>query len=156
MPDVVVTVPKKTWLDWIGEGDPAGTPSTGEEWGFYLGGGSPAIAPGERVYVVAHGLLRGYAPLTRLAWVYPSSGREAPQGYGNPVLCRRGGAVAVTIPTPIQGFRGWRYRDWDRGIEVPFPEWRTKGVPVPSSRSGKLDEYTRLTLLDCGDRGRHV
>ena len=33
-----------------------------------------------------------------------------------------------TIPTPIQGFRGYRYRSWDRAEEMPFPEWQTDGV----------------------------
>lgn len=43
-------------------------------------------------------------------------------------LVRRAGAVAVTIPEPITGFRGWRYRWWPREAEVPFPDWRTQGV----------------------------
>lgn len=127
MGDVVVTVPQRLWHDWIAEGDAVGERDSGTEWGFCLGGSAPDIAPGDRVYIVAHGLLRGYAPLTRLAWV--CYGREAPRGMGSPVLCRRGGAVACTIPTPIPGFRGWRYRDWERSAEVPFPEWRTRGVP---------------------------
>lgn len=112
--DVVVTVPKSFGLDtWIEEGDPAGTPWSGQEWHFYLGGGVPTIKPGELVYVTYNGKLRGYAPLVRVEW------------YGNRrfALVRHGGAVAVTIPEFIQGFRGWRYRWWDRSIEVPFPEW---------------------------------
>ena len=118
MSDVVVTVPKGIWEDWIAEGDAVGEPATGEEWGFYTSGGSPKIVPGERVYVVAHGLLRGYAPLTRLV----VEGRRI-------VFCRRGGAVAVTVPWHIQGFRGWRYRDWKREDEIAFPTWRTENVP---------------------------
>jgi hypothetical protein len=111
--DVVVTVPKNLWFDWIDEGDAAGTPETGEEWGFYLSnyGPRPNIKPGDRVYIVAFGRLRGYAPLTRL-------------NLDPLCLCRRGGAVAVTIDEEIRGFQGWRYRWWDRGLEVPFPDWR--------------------------------
>lgn len=115
MADVVVTVPKALWRDWIEEGDAVGERESGEEWAFYfypLPSGFPSIAPGERVYIVAHGMLRGYAPLTRMS-VHP------------PALCRRGGAVAVTIPEPIHGFRGWRVRWWERTAEVPFPAWRT-------------------------------
>ncbi|MGH9364737.1 MAG: hypothetical protein ACRD1B_05670 [Thermoanaerobaculia bacterium] len=118
MPDVVVTVPKRLWLDWIAEGDGVGEPETGEEWGFYTSGGRPDIQPGDRVYIVAHGRLRGYAPLTRLV----VEGRRL-------VFCRRAGAVAVTIPEPIRGFQGWRYCWWDREAEVPFPQWETAGVP---------------------------
>jgi hypothetical protein len=123
MPDVVVTVPKAIWEDWIAEGDAAGDPESGEEWGFYTGGGTPRIEPGERVYVVAHGRLRGYAPLTRLA-------RAGPRV----VFCRKGGAVAVTIAPPIRGFQGWQYRWWDRKIEIPFPDWKTADVPVKEAR----------------------
>lgn len=114
MPDLVVTVPMGFWPDWIAEGDAAGEPDTGEEWGFYLGGAKPDIAPGDRLYIVARGLVRGYAPVTRLA-----------RNEGQWVICRRGGAVAVTIPERVTGFRGWRRRWWERDAEVPFPGWRT-------------------------------
>jgi hypothetical protein len=119
--DVVVTVPKEIWLDWIYEGDAAGEAPTGEEWGYYLYGAKPEISPGDRVYIVAHGRLRGYSPLTRIG--------ESGNGYA---LCRQAGAVAVTIPEPIIGFRGWKYRWWEQSIEVPFPDWRTSGVVMRS------------------------
>jgi hypothetical protein len=109
-----VTVPLWFGLDtWIWEGDPAGTPWSGTEWDFYLGGGAPVMEPGDRVYVVYGGKLRGYAPLVRIGL--------RPRGCS---LVRHGGAVAVTIPEHIRGFRGFRYRWWDRAIEQPFPAWR--------------------------------
>lgn len=115
--DVVVTVPKWFGLnDWIAEGDPAGAPWSGTEWDFYLGGGKPDMQPGDRVYVVYDGKLRGYAPLVRIA--APKS--LGPNRYS---LVRHGGAVAVTIPEYIRGFRGFRYRWWDLAYERPFPEW---------------------------------
>lgn len=116
MADVVVTVPQNIWEDWIAEGDAAGEPASGEEWGYYMGGAKPPVQPGDRVYIVACGALRGYAPLTRLV-----------RYEGRWVLCREAGAVAVTIPEPIKGFRGWRRRWWKREDEVPFPEWRHRG-----------------------------
>jgi hypothetical protein len=127
MSDVVVTVPKDRWEEWIDEGDlPGETWGTGDAgkdgwYDFYLGGPFPDIAPGERVYVVAHGRLRGYAPLVRVD-------RRARS------LVRQGGAVAVTIDEPIRGFRGWRYRWWDRADERSFPDWalaETPGEPTP-------------------------
>lgn len=112
--DVCVTVPKSFGLDtWIREGDAAGTPESGQDWHFYLGGPRPAIQPGDRVYVVYNGKLRGYAPLVRIerdGWRF--------------ALVRRGGAVAVTIDEPIRGFRGWHYRWWGYDREYPFPGWR--------------------------------
>lgn len=116
MTDVVVTVPKSFGLaHWIEEGDPAGEPWSGEEWGFYTWGARPKIAPGERVYIVYNGKLRGYAPLIRLV---------AEEKFGELVFVRGGDAVAVTIEEPIRGFRGWRYRWWETNKEVPFPNWK--------------------------------
>ena len=86
MPDLVVTVPKPLWRDWIAEGDAAGEPETGEEWGFYVHG-RPSIKRGERLYIAAWGCVRGYAPVTRVA--------QAEPGYW--AICREGGAVAMTI-----------------------------------------------------------
>lgn len=118
--DVCVTVPLTFGLDrWIAEGDAAGEPSSGEEWDFYLGGPVPTIRSGERVYVVYNRALRGYAPLARIA-----RGEAGGLMRGSFSLVRRGDAVAVTIPEAIPGFRGWRYRWWDRAAEVPFPDWQ--------------------------------
>lgn len=128
MPDVVVTVPKAIWFDWIAEGDAVGEPPTGEEWGYTTWGPKPDIQPGERVYIVAHGRLRGYAPLSRLEYDHRQSG----QGYV--AFGRKGGAVAVTIPRPIRGFRGWRYVDWKREEEIPFPNWKTEGIELSKVR----------------------
>jgi hypothetical protein len=114
MTDVVVTVPKGLWMEWIAEGDLPGDDPTGDEYAFYLGGPRPDIQPGDRVYIVAHGKLRGYAPLTRIM--------ETNSGFA---LCRSGNAIACTIPQKTTGFRGWRYRWWGRETEQPFPDWRT-------------------------------
>ncbi len=108
--DVVVTVPKDRWAAWLAEGDLPGDEWSQAESYFHIGGALPQLVPGERVYVVAYGKLRGYASLVYLH----------PAGY----LVRRSGAVAVTIPESIPGFRGWRYRWWNRKDEVPFPNWR--------------------------------
>lgn len=108
MSDVVVTVPKGLWDEWIAEGDLPGQPWSGR-YSYFFVSRLPEIAPGERVYIVAHNRLRGYAPLHSL---------------GDGALVRCGGAVAVTIPAPIRGFRGWHYRWWPRYDEQPFPAWR--------------------------------
>ncbi len=133
MSDLVVTCPKTFWHLWIAEGDPAGTPWSGVEWGWYLGGRRPDIAPGDRLYVVAWGKVRGFAPVTGLQafdfdgqrWVDAHQARRVEQWC----ICRRGDAVAVTIPEHIPGFRGWRRRWWPREHECPFPDWQTFGVP---------------------------
>lgn len=170
MADVVVTVPKDLWLDWLEEGDLPGAAWSGNFWSFYLGGPIPKVdflghydpeqswavskvrpsaglwpvsdagpdearptenlvwerreegsvyrlvAADQRCYVVAHGRLRGYAPL--YAVEVDESGRRFIS------LIRRGGAHAVTIAAPIIGFRGYRYRWWSRDQEVAFPGWR--------------------------------
>lgn len=132
MADVVVTVPKRLWAEWLSEGDLAdggAQPAPWEElaeYGFNLGPGLavPDINPGERVYVVAHGRLRGYSPLVDVE-------RDSTRFGGRPgttALVRHGGAVASTIAETVRGFQGWRYRWWDRAAEIPFPDWREAGV----------------------------
>lgn len=115
MVDLVGTCPKDFWPEWIAEGDAAGEPATGEEWGWYTQHASMLrlIRPGDRFYVVAWGRLRGWAPVTRVTHSF---------------IGRQGGAVACTIPEPIPGFRGLRERWWPRETEVPFPDWKTAGV----------------------------
>lgn len=124
MPDVVVTVPINFALPefpglrgldaWCAEGDVAGEKESGQLWRFSTSAGRPDIMPGERVYVVCEDRLRGYAPLVQV------------RCSGNGVeLIRGGGAVAITIAGKIPGFRGWRYRWWNRDIETLFPDWRS-------------------------------
>lgn len=116
MADLVGTCPKDFWEEWIAEGDAAGTPESGEEWGWYTGDRKAAsMKPGDRFYVVAHGKLRGWAPVTRV--------QHNPDGF---MICRRGNAVACTIPQPIPGFRGLRLRWWNRDEEQPFENWRQR------------------------------
>ena len=119
MSDLVVTVRKAMWDMWFLEGDAVGTPETGEEWAFFLDGGRPPIGPGDRLYIVAWNRLRGYAPVTRLA--------QTDRGWA---ICRKGGAVAVTIRDEIKGFRGFRKVWWTREQELPFPRWQIEGVPL--------------------------
>jgi hypothetical protein len=132
MPDVVVTVPKTFrygsaapgLASWVAEGCCAGDPLDPEDadelFVFTTYGMRPDIAPGERVYVVCQDRVRGYAPLVELRWPYHPDFR----GPGRVELIRGPAAVAVTIPERVTGFRGWRYRFWDRAAEVPFPDWR--------------------------------
>lgn len=124
MPDVVVTVPinfrfaeapNLRGLDaWCAEGDAAGSDDSGTLWRFTTSGGLPNIQRGERVYVVCEDRLRGYSPLVSVR----IEGRRIH-------LIRGGSAVAMTIPGNITGFGGWRYRWWNREVEVPFPNWMT-------------------------------
>jgi hypothetical protein len=114
--DVVVTVPKQLWLGWIDEGDLPESIWSGYESHFWLSS-LPDIHVGERVYVVAHGKLRGYAPLVGVE-------KHCRLNWSKSCLVRRGNAVSVTIAESILGFRGFRYRWWDRGAETPFPDWK--------------------------------
>ena len=113
--DVAVTVPMRMWEEWIAEGDAVGESYQGDLWGYSTGGGRPPCRPGDRVYIVAHGKLRGYSPLVYLE-------RDGHRWC----MVRGGGAVAVTIREPIQGFRGWRRRWWSVEDERPFPNWRQR------------------------------
>lgn len=116
MSDVVVTVPKSMWVHWVAEGDLPGEEPQYESHFWLPQHSLPRIKPGERVYIVAHGKLRGYAPLVDVEKSCELNGYRA-------CLIREGGAVAVTIPEEIRGFQGWRYRWWPRELEMPFPDW---------------------------------
>ena len=106
------------WQEWIAEGDLPGEESLYENHFWLNGFAMPQIARGDRVYIVAHGKLRGYSPLVRVE-------RTCKLNPNRSCLLRRGDAKAVTIPEPIRGFQGWRYRWWERDQELPFPEWMT-------------------------------
>ena len=120
MSDLVGTCPKDFWKDWLAEGGlPGEDPGPWSEWSWYSNHPLAAsIQPGDRFYIVAHGRLRGYAPVVRV---------ESPacdnHNYKYAII-RRFGAVAVTIPQEIRGFRGLRIRWWDRQDEIPFPNWK--------------------------------
>lgn len=120
MSDVVVTVPKRLWADWLAEGDLPGQDAEYESH-FWVWSQVPFVKPGDRVYIVAHGRLRGYAPLVRQEQICKLNGRMG-------CLVREGGAVAVTIDEPIRGFQGVRKVWWSRDQERPFPDWQTAGV----------------------------
>ncbi|WP_192252018.1 hypothetical protein [Mesorhizobium silamurunense] len=143
MVDLVVTCPKSFWHEWIAEGDPAGSKWSGQEWGWYIRSRTrPPIEIGDRLYVVAHNRLRGYAPVTALrglsfdpkhgakdsAGVYTDVAELEASPPRDPIqdwcICRCGDATAVTIPEALKGFQGWRYPVWQRAAEIPFPNWR--------------------------------
>jgi hypothetical protein len=143
--DLIVTVPKSFGLySWVGEGDAAGTQWSGKEWDFYLPLRTPwpPINPGDRVYVTYNGILRGYAPLVRVARYNHS--------YS---LVRHGNAVAITIDEPVPGFRGWKERWWPREKEYPFdyewydgrPAWT---VPMEISVRAGPERGTRIVYFD--------
>lgn len=132
MSDVVITIPKQLWAGWLEEGALPGEPDDGRL--FYAQvHNAPRITPGGRVYVVAHGRLRGYAPLVSLDDTIPAccdldetmeQWREEHVDGRHFYLVRAAGAVALTIDEEIRGFQGWRYRWWDRADERPFPDWQ--------------------------------
>jgi len=117
--DLVGTCPKDFWEEWLGEGDCAGSEESGAEYGWYTGSGmAERIGAGDRFYVVAHGKLRGWAPVVRV------ENSRSDNARGSWVIVRKGGAVACTVPQEMRGFRGLRKRWWPRWAEVAFPGWR--------------------------------
>jgi hypothetical protein len=138
MTDIVVCVPQHRWIGWLAEGTLPDEPCPIEtEYHWFGSETTPMISQSERVYIVAHGRLRGYAPLVRLdtrddvlrRWcAQKDPSIPAPGTWWWPsakwALVRHGGAVAVTIPEPIRGFPGWRTRWWQRETELPFSDWQ--------------------------------
>lgn len=173
MADLVVTVPRDLWVDWIAEGDAVGEPETGEEWGFMLGWQRPPIAAGDRLYIVAHDRLRGFAPVTRVAFLC-DDGRDLPKrprcsdGTWEPgrwAVGRRGGAQAITIGPKhsrperadqddlayIRGFQGFALRWWPREDEFAFEDWKTRDLwlnRAAAQRKREIDKAKRAHDLE--------
>lgn len=142
--DVVVTVPMTRWAAWLAEGDLPGQEPEYDSH-FWFAGPIPDMQPGDRVYIVAHGRVRGWAPLVEIE-------QSCALNPSRRCFLRTGGAVAVTLrcgrrngrmwecnrhetgcppephALPVTGFRGWRKVWWPREIEMPFPVWQTEGV----------------------------
>ena len=106
----------KEWDEWLAEGDCAGEPATGQEYEWQTRSRMALqIRPGDRFYVVAHGKLRGWAPVVRVEkW-------RTFDGSWCFAIVRAGKAVACTLPYPVPGFRGLRKRWWGRYEEMQFP-----------------------------------
>lgn len=112
--DLVGTVPMARWEEWIEEGDLPGDEWLGDYYGWETRDHTAKNAhPGDLFYIVAHGKLRGYAPVARVIW-----------WEGAYRIIRGPGAVACTLPDEIKGFRGLRVRWWSREREIAFPDWR--------------------------------
>lgn len=155
MSDIVVTLPKSfTWAGapglkglgaWLAEGDAAGEPRSGADYCWSIGAHAPRIEPGERVYVCYNGQLIGFAPLLHVQ----STMAHAFDGKPRYLLVRGGGAECVTIPEFISGFRGYRYRWWERHNEVPIANWREMvrearaGRTVPMARAACPERSTQ-------------
>ena len=119
--DIVATVPEQEWEDWLAEGDCAGDVPSGKEHGWktdlrFL----PDVEPGDRLYIVSHHRVRGFARVLRVD--------RTPDENGEGTIWRGSGAAAVTIPEAVRGFGGIRHRWWDPSDETYFPKWRTEGV----------------------------
>lgn len=135
MADQVATVPMHLWWSWLAEGGLAPTDGSAEPWDgateshFWLPVLPRGVHAGDRLYLVAHGHVRGYAPIAYMEDICRLNPHRA-------CLVRRGGAVAVTPmaagrPVYVRGFQGARERWWARAVEAPFAHWQTYGVRPP-------------------------
>lgn len=149
MADVVVTVPQSRWAAWVGEGDLPGAEAEYESH-FMFAGPIPKVELGDRVYIVAWGLVRGYAPLVaveercsldpRRHCFLREGGAEAVtprcrRHHGRMWTCNQPGCIRGEPwfvnndhPLTVTGFRGVIARWWPREIEMPFPDWQWEGV----------------------------
>lgn len=132
--DIVVPIKAEDWDGWLAEGDLAGEPWSGEEHALTVRS-RPDIEPGERVYILAGGIIRGYAPLLRAEYAWK-------RGYWYTYLIRGDGARAMTPmcsrpdqcdcslgwraphPRRFAAFGTFRYRSWTYGEEWKLIDWR--------------------------------
>lgn len=134
MPDIIVTTPKDRRADAAAEAEDA--KQYGGDTLYFRRIGNYAhlcVRPGERIYFVEDGYVRGFALLdhTRTAQeprTCDTTGREYPEGF---FLFMRADSWKWIQPIPMQGFQGWRYAhrcDLPEDVEIvggwldPMPE----------------------------------
>lgn len=110
MPDIVMTIPKSiSWEDYEREILAAGQHMVMN----YRVPNRPKIEPGERCYIVHHGVVRGYMNVVGVAFrpgfYCTTTGRYWPEGW----YVQRSGQFFKIDPIPMKGFQGYRY--WKGG-----------------------------------------
>lgn len=134
MADLVVCVKETHWREWLKAGDHAGDPWSGRLHGFKLPPvPTPNAKPGDRVYVMMNGIVRGYAPLVRIerldwgiALIRGGGAQAVTPMCLYPGRCPAGGPAHSPHPAVWDGFAGVRERWWDRLTEWRWPNWRTE------------------------------
>lgn len=117
MTDIVITIPRETWGDWLAHHGPG--LQRGKLRTFHIydhARGRPPSSAGDMLYVAAHGRLRCVFLIEQ---VHPLRG-----GWFIWATMTR----SVTLKDHVPGFKGWRRRWWDVAAEEDFDAWRTEGV----------------------------
>jgi hypothetical protein len=114
MTDIVITVARDKWADFLAEHGPGTT--RGRLHVFHLFGDRPPVASGDTLYVISHGRLRCALMVDLI--VPQSGGWQIVAGFLRP----------VTKPGFIQGYAGWKRCWWTKLDEAPFADWRSEAV----------------------------
>lgn len=124
--DIVVTVPRERWEEFLAggglPGDPPAPGSAQGPWTYDLFNVEELRAmPGQRIFFFAYGKLRLWAPVFAIERVYKRRWRVW-----------RGPAEAATLDgyTYQPGFPGWRLVWWPAHAEAEFPGWRDIKAPA--------------------------
>src|SRR5579885_3430020 len=129
MTDIVVSIAREKWPDWLRTFGSQDRP--GRRMCFHIFGDRPPASEGDLLYVASHGRVRCVFDIDYLAAL-------------------RGGwfiigrfARPATIHAFVQGFPGWRRRTWHPAEETPFPAWRTEAVSTPKDEPELAHGKTR-------------
>ena len=118
MTDIVISVAREKWADWLRVHGAQDRP--GHRRNFYIQGAHPPSSAGDRLYVASHGRIRcvfqidGIQPLRGQWFIWAT--------FLQP----------VAVDGFVQGFPGWKRRWWERDAERAFSAWRTEAVSLPA------------------------
>ena len=114
--DIIVTTPKKEMASAAREAADCIRAGGGEYFRWFPMSCAPSVKPGDRMYYVEDGFVRGFAVVSRcglsLANQCATTGRVWPPGY---YVVMDATSWRWIRPIPMRGFQGLRYVKWGGG-----------------------------------------
>lgn len=129
MADIIVTTPKGEMQNAADEAADVLEAGGGRYFRTFRHS-PPNICPGDRVFYVEDGFVRGFASVVETVAGgrrrCDTTGREWGEGFHVIMDARSWKWIA---PIPMVGFRGWRY--WGRPVPATIGDWR---APKPGQK----------------------
>lgn len=128
MPDIVIHITDRRWKDLVRDGGAYGPSSGSREVSHPLGYVErPPISQGDKIYLAAGGLVRGWARCQYLRSDQPGFVviTRGPLSGTTPMVDRGDGPR----PLRVRPIRGYIRRWWEPSTEAPLEDWRTRGLP---------------------------
>jgi hypothetical protein len=125
--DIIVTTPKGEMKNAAREAEDCKRAGGGEYFRRFPVERAPEILPGDRVYYVEDGYIRGFAPIKRILATAAgvrcdTTGRHWPPGY---YVFMDATTWKWIRPIPMKGFQGFRYKTF-----ASFPQLQDHNLEI--------------------------